>query len=95
MSVGKHIFRAKLSDGNEAMANYRLTFDVYNSWRPEFPSQRVSLVAWGITPRDALKRVRTIFVSKNGQTVNTTGGVGRDGYYYPEWTLVRSRKVGA
>lgn len=75
------------------MPTYRLTFDVYNSHHSEFPPQRISLERAGFSAKNARYGIATIYVSKDGSIVNTEGKVGADGYYYPEWTLVRQRKI--
>lgn len=75
------------------MSTYRLTYDVWNSARPDFPARRVTMLRAGATAREARQGVATIYVSADGRLVNATGRVGPDGAHYPEWSLIRQRKV--
>lgn len=88
------VFLALSDLWERVVAAYRVTLDVYNSRRPEFPSQRVAVRVDGWCASDARRRIRCVYVSRDGGTVNTSGGVGYDGYNYPEWDVVRTRKVG-
>lgn len=72
------------------MATYRLTFLAYDSRRP-IPAVRVVLHVESHSARDA-RRVATIYVSADGKTVNTTGGLP-GGQHYPEHLLIRQRKI--
>lgn len=76
------------------MATYSVKLYVYNSARPDFPAQTIRLKVSGLLgPLDALSKVQTIYVSRNGRRVTTTGGVGADGYSYPEWLYRGARKI--
>lgn len=82
------------------MATYRITLDVTNSRHPEYPAHRVSLIINAPTPAVARQSIQTVYVSADGTRANLTGAVnvgrvGRlaDGHHYPEWTIVRTRKV--
>lgn len=73
------------------MTIYRIVLDVRNS-RGRIPARRVKLDITGTSPSDALSRIDTVWTSRDGSEVNTSGV--RFGYAYPEWSVVSKRKVG-
>jgi hypothetical protein len=72
---------------------YQLTLDVWDTFDPESPPRRVELTVEGRSLRDLLSRIRNVYVSGDGRTVNLTGGVGPGGHAYPEWELVTAQTI--
>lgn len=70
------------------MNTYALTLDVWNSVHSEWGEHRVTLVRKGYDIADAMRRLRTVFISKDGVTVNDTGGLGDGARWFPEWQMV-------
>lgn len=69
------------------MEEFTVTLDVYNT-RADYSGMRVVVTVKGYDESDALSKLRTVYVSADGKTVNLTGGVGDGGRYYPEWDVV-------
>jgi len=71
---------------------YRIVLDVYNS-RASYWGCSVALYVDAYDARDAwqLIRYKSVSVSADGSKVSLTGGVGPDGYGYPEWDVVSCR----
>ena len=68
---------------------YRITLDVYDVRTNT--GDRVVLLRQAISPEYATRDIGTVYVSADGRTVNRTGGVGRDGHSYMEWSVVSVR----
>lgn len=82
------------------MSVYRISFDAYNS-RPGFPpdsyryrSVRVTFDVRAFSRADAVRSLRTVFVSSDYSSANLTGGLP-GGFFYPERENVLIRQVSA
>jgi len=74
------------------MSIYRIVLDVRNT-RGRIPARRVRLDITAESPTAAIATINTVWTSRDGSEVNTSGV--RFGYAYPEWSVVSKRKVGA
>lgn len=74
------------------MHKYRVVLDGWN--RTTNDSYRVVLIREGWSPRDAVKRLSTIYLNLTTGEANTVGGFGHvdKSTYLNEWNIVSIRK---